>query len=227
MTDDYLFVPTDIIIQVEEKNLHFYKQVLCQQSKYFEKMFTHDMKEKIDNIVKLDDIYNDVKELLTVIHPLRKNAISNTNVYILLRVAHMYSFQQVIDNCLSVLAINDNIDLDDLKKKLIFMHQFVQDYSEDQELCQKLVMIIDTCIAYFSQTTSYEFDPQKISDLPQDLLEIMVDKLYKNKRDSISTLRLKYWNLFREIKVKCDVTWGKSISTDDIKLICSKYGIDY
>ncbi|XP_074640751.1 BTB and MATH domain-containing protein 36-like [Tubulanus polymorphus] len=90
---------SDISFHVEGKIVHANKTILSMWSPVFEAMFTNDFKEKHASEIKLPGKdYNDILELLRVIHPPNKK-IDGNSVYKLLPLAREYQMFVLTENC--------------------------------------------------------------------------------------------------------------------------------
>ena len=90
---------SNICFSVDEKRLYASKMILSMWSPVFEAMFGDDFKEKNAKEIKLPEKkYNDVLELLKVLHPPNKD-IDDDNVLAILPLAQEYQIEKVTERC--------------------------------------------------------------------------------------------------------------------------------
>lgn len=195
----YLFKKTDIVIVSKTRNndtdltstneLYFYKDVLSDNSDYFRAMFSHEMKEKRENKIVLDDKIEDLAELLKLIHPIQKTIVNTNNVFMLLKIAHKYSFNNVIDQCLVIFnSIHDTFSkVEDILSELVYVHQCIKEYSNEEELCNKFKEIIKLPIDKLINSTTFDLKDEMLKDLSPEIMMNIICKMYeKNKANNLA-----------------------------------------
>lgn len=80
---------SDIEIIVGKKTFRCHKVVLCAMSPYFEAMFSHDMRENRDGVVKLYDIDEDIFEKIILFLYSGKDVVSEENAEKIFRAASL------------------------------------------------------------------------------------------------------------------------------------------
>lgn len=178
---NFLYKMPNITITTEEKELYFHKEILCYYSEYFNAMLTHDMKEKTEGKIPLDEKYDDVVTLLDAIHPNKHAPVTFNNVRQLFKMSHKYDFKLLIQDCLGVM-INNHIHLDtakELLEEISYLYNCIETYSEDRDIADKLREIMKRPMEKLG-AFYYELTEELLKDLPRGLLTALL--LVSNKR---------------------------------------------
>lgn len=109
------------IISADEKKLYVHKSILASRSPVFEAMFEHNMTEKIENIVKIEDI--DYEVLLEMFRFIYSAKVTKLDLLIceLLKAADKYSISGLKLLCEE--ALSNNLTMDNAVTKLIAAKQ--------------------------------------------------------------------------------------------------------
>lgn len=90
---------SDVTLKVSDQIFYAHKCILTSRSPVFEAMFAHEMKEKIDNVVDIEDVDHEVfREMLRFMYAGKVNNIE-IHAYKLLAVADRYSIQGLKNLC--------------------------------------------------------------------------------------------------------------------------------
>ena len=133
---------SDVQLIVGEEVLYAHKFILVARSDVFAAMFTHEMKESMENKVKIEDVdCKVVKEMLRYIYTQKVDKIDETITEDLLAVADKYLLNELKsiceknlikklsnDNFVNCLVTADKCKLNDLKKETV---QFIAFNSDD------------------------------------------------------------------------------------------------
>lgn len=181
-----LYKKTDFLIKVKDNEIHFYRDVLCDNSPYFKAMLTQGMKENKDNEIDLDDEYDDIDTLIDVIHPRKPSKVTEENVFKLLKIAYKYQFTKVIEECLERLGLYHYHmkTADALIDEIIYLHECINTYAADEELCIKLKKIMNDPIDKLAHSTEYKFDENKLRELPEELFMRVFLRMYELKSET-------------------------------------------
>jgi len=109
MIENPLYSDVDIIL--DDGKIPAHKIILCGRSEFFKGMFSHGMKEALDNKAVL---HKKKKEILPLIEYLYCDSVLSatdiTGIEILLPVAHEYNIQSLISICEGILLKEINIE---------------------------------------------------------------------------------------------------------------------
>ena len=98
----YRYKLPDIVITTnDDKEIYFHKEPLCAHSSYFKAMFTHEMEEKRQNKIELDDSYQDLIMFLDVYQ--NHVVINHENINTVFKIAHKYNFDEILQKCMKVM----------------------------------------------------------------------------------------------------------------------------
>jgi hypothetical protein len=169
-------------------------------------MFTHDFKEKKENKIVLDSQYEDIAELLKIIHPIKPHKVYNSNVtkmFTLFDVAHKYQFPKIIQEIFNQLKILHNsletIEL--LIEELICLSTSIKLYSEDTEICKNLTCFLEPIINKIINSINFEFKEDTFKDLPANISSRIIHGIYMKNKESQYNLIVnkKYYTLYLKL----------------------------
>lgn len=128
---------SDVTFKVKKRFFHVHKNILSIRSPVFEVMFKHDMKEKINNTVDIEDIEPEVfKEMLQFIYTGMVYNIGKTDTHSLLIAADKYSIEGLKSLCEDVII--DSFTLNNAVKLL----KFADDYDAKKLKIQVIDFIV-------------------------------------------------------------------------------------
>ena len=143
MTEYRYKPPNLVIITKDEKEIYFHKEPLCAHSNYFKAMFTHEMVEKKENKVKLDDNYDDLVIFLDVFQTV--GVLTIKNVKVVFDIAHKYGFDEIIQKCFTLMELNTGLHqgAKELIDEIVFTTSCYDKYAEDEKIQTQLYEIWD------------------------------------------------------------------------------------
>jgi hypothetical protein len=223
---DYHYKKHDVVITTnDKKEIHFYKDILCEESKVFVGMFAHNMKEKQENKIRLDYSYDDLISFLNMIHPslehtlLHFHSIRDDNVFKMLKMAHEYQITKIINSCLEAIETRytKEKDLKNLINTILKLRQCIQIYEVDIDLRSKLTTINDKLIERLS-TFEFDLNDELLNKLPKEILITIIGGFNKKGKKFVDAMHelpktTSYYNE-REITVAmkkafddCSIKW--------------------
>ncbi|CAG2206942.1 kelch-like protein 24 [Mytilus edulis] len=120
---------SDIEVIVDDRSFHCHKVILSAMSPYFEAMFSHDMRENRDGVVKLYDIEADIFEKILQFLYTGKDVVSEENAEMIFRAASLMQIpclqatcadflltQVSPDNCIGIWKIAQAHNCEKLKQ---------------------------------------------------------------------------------------------------------------
>ena len=146
---------SDLILPVEEQQLHVHRAILAMSSPVFSRMFAGDFKEKNAKEIPLPgQKYNEIKEMLLVLYPTSWKPVNQNNYNVLLTLAQEYQMTKLKTKCEDYL-------MDALAKKqgseVLKTLVFAQDYA--------LERLLDKCIVKTQSLSIIEVKRQPLHDL--------------------------------------------------------------
>ncbi|XP_014232896.1 speckle-type POZ protein-like [Trichogramma pretiosum] len=102
---------SDVQLFVGDKSYYAHKAILANCSQVFATMFKIDMKEKKDNIVKIDDLNAETVEcMLQFVYTGKVNTLDDNVVFSLLMASDKYQMEHLKDFCKNYLYDSMNLD---------------------------------------------------------------------------------------------------------------------
>ncbi|XP_022294919.2 uncharacterized protein LOC111105038 [Crassostrea virginica] len=146
-----LFLRTDIILEVEGRQIHVNRQMLADHSPVFQGMFESDFKEKhMDNIPLPDKKFEDFEIFLSSFYYNEfQHTITDDTVLVILPLAIEYQVTAVQDRCESFItkklkqATNHEIERMDIPTLLSYI-----EYAEKYKLPTILALAVNLCARY-------------------------------------------------------------------------------
>lgn len=151
---------SDVTFNLNNQLFHAHKSILSCRNPVFKAMFEHDMKEKVNNTVVIEDIEPEVfRKMLQFIYTAKVKNIKQIDAHSLLIAADKYSIEGLkslceevifnnltINNAVKILKFADDYNATKLKKNVIYFIAFhsekmvdLPEYQSIQELPARLV----------------------------------------------------------------------------------------
>ena len=144
---------SDLILLVEEKQLHVHRAILAMSSPVFSRMFAGDYKEKNAKEIPLPGKnYNEIKEMLLAIYPTSWKPIAESNLKFLLALAQKYQMKKRTQKCEDYLMDALAKEGSDLMETLLL----AQNYA--------LERLLDECIVRTQSLSSNEVKKHPLYD---------------------------------------------------------------
>lgn len=177
---------SDVILVVENSELHVHKVILAMCSPVFERMFTSGFKEKEDDKIPLPEKKSEeIKEMLLVLYPFAK-PITGHNVDFLLSLAREYQIDKLTARCEEYLLADVGEDEDKAVERLITAQSF--NLEELQLHCIDLAKYIEVDLleAYDSNEKISLENKVKILGKRSKHLEIALSNVLKSYRTCLT-----------------------------------------
>lgn len=188
MSTDYRFKETDIVvIATDGEKFPFWSDILAENSQVLAKTFEHKMKEAVDKRVDLDGTDDEIRQFLAIIHPIKADPITRKNVYIILRLAHTYMCDGLLNRCLDILEglHKENTTITSLVNQILDLERWIKVFQQDQKLVERLDEILWNPLLKISNSTDLDLANPCVSRLPKDyLVDILVCLYALRKRDT-------------------------------------------
>lgn len=171
---------SDVILIVEEKQLHVHRVILAMSSPVFSRMFDGDFKEKNAKEIPLPGKnYNEIKEMLLVIYPSSWKPIAESNLKFLLALAQEYQMKNLTQKCEDYLMDALAKEGSDLMETLLL----AQNYA--------LERLLDECIVRTQSLSSNEVKKHPLYDQIELLFQKRMIELQMQKGEKeIQRLKL-------------------------------------
>lgn len=193
---------TDLVLEVEDKNIHVSKLVLSLASPVFDKMFQSDFKEGTCNVLPLSG--KDVEsmlEFLRCIYPNTLSPITHENALSILPLVEEYQVLHLKPRCEQALisSIDDHTSAAELFKLLQQAHTY------------ELTNLRQKCVEHASKKTRVEIEDARKQEQPhaEDMVKIL---------DQVSArLESKIYQLEAPVEVsRAAVAWSADVSPVDM-----------
>ncbi|XP_061176919.1 uncharacterized protein LOC133185624 [Saccostrea echinata] len=221
------YTPTDVILEIEGRDIHVNKQVLADNSPVFKAMFESNFSEKHKGrIVLSDKKYDDfVIFLNTFYNPELSEPITEKNATVVERLADFYGMAFMKENCLSfindqiknaVMNSNYKIRPETLVDYMAWIEQ--QDIDEQQDSESSFSSLLGLCSECSTQSLKQAGICSKVSVDTQ--LKIAEKRITLMEKEIRSTLHQGEKNILELMKLAWE-TW-KKICEDRLVSICNK-----
>lgn len=187
---DYRFIRADITVTIAEgREIPFWREILCHHSQALAKIFGHNTREKVDASVEIDGTYDEVLQFLAVLHPVKPDPITPTNVYVVFRLAHLYECPGILEQCFKTMETMHTVGpvtLEGLVNHVVDLWEWAERLVGDVDIHTRLQKILTGAMTRFESADLDLSDPTVLRRLPEPIWITLLQGLY-NKKTAMKT----------------------------------------
>lgn len=185
---DYRFKKTDVVVVATDgEEFPFWRDLLVSNSQAMDKIFQHNMMERTENRVRMDGTMDQVHQFLSVLHPVGPDSVTKENVYNVLKMAHCYGCDSLVQMCLNTLEglHLESKTVDDLVTQIIQLRYWISFFKEDKEMHDTLSKILQNPLTAIINSTDLDLNDESLMRLTRQDLSILFMGVYAlRKKDA-------------------------------------------
>ena len=173
---------SDLVLVVEEERFHVHRALLAFWSPVFEKMFTSEFQEKDKSEVPLPGKKaSEIKEMLMLIYPsLTERQITDENCYFLLKLAHEYQMEAIVNRCEDFMAENVNVER---KESALANLVFAQTYGLEKLKLASMNQAYGFSLEDLKQDELFDqIEPDNLQEITEGIIKRLQSPKKDNKR---------------------------------------------